>query len=68
MADERLGRGAGEKRERKGRHREEDRWKGREGEREIGREKERKERDGTVARNYPNETDNAGPQEPLTAS
>lgn len=36
---------------------------------EIGREKERKERrDGTVARNYPDETDNAGPREPLTAS
>lgn len=40
-------------------------------ERERGREKEkeRKEkRDGTVARNYPNETDDAGPREPLTAS
>lgn len=51
--------------------REKDRRKGieRERGRETGRERERKEkRDGTVARNYPDETDDAGPREPLTAS
>lgn len=39
------------------------------GEREKDRERERKEkRDGTVARNYPDETDDTGAREPLTAS
>lgn len=38
-------------------------------ERDRERERERKEkRDGTVTRNYPDETDDAGPREPLTAS